>query len=555
MHKNLEATVLITFALLVSIVPGINSEYAFFPFSNTQNQSVNITYPQEDMFLKGSVNITIEYNGGEYWEENTSQWIPVPATEMVLKIDNVTVRTWTQELGFSGTVNYTWHTRDYQDGPHSLYVWQENAMGDTVSTEIEVNVDNTPPEAYVISPKPSSWVKGEVNITLHIKELGCMDRIDIYVDGKIQDSLSLDKPWDDPYDLPWSWHTCEFSDGKHMLKFVLYDQAGNSASLEVAYFVDNTAPKMKILSPMPGHWVREGEYLVLDLQDSGSGLHQLKIYVNQSLEYVATNTKWSNPYVVHWHWGDYPDGEITLLIKVYDSAGNVASTTASYNVDNTPPSLKVSAHNTTLRNTLRYVLNYSATDNFQVSHYLITIVQQTSQGTGLWKKINTTETNITLEFEDNATYTINVKAFDDAGNYAERTIIIKTDYNYPPKLVKSNVPETVKSGKVVSFYAQGKDVKGDALNYTWFIDGREVGRGHYLNISLAPGEHLLKLVIDDGFHNVSYTWIIVAQGERREEVPLSPFIQALLDWVLYLFLFIGLVILLTGALMMMKKKK
>ncbi len=553
MPNRLKAVAAIT--LFLFVIPTINSGFSRLPFSTTQGQMVNITSPIKGEFLRERVNISIEYDGGKFWEENTSQWVKIPVTEMKLEIDNVTVKNWSQELGFSGTVNYTWDTEKYDDGPHLLYVWQENAIGDEASTQIVVNADNTPPEAQIIYPEPYSWVKGEVNFTLYLKELGSMDRIEIYVDGKLQNTLKINKPWDDPYDVPWIWHSCEFSDGGHIVTFILHDMAGNSFSLKSTYFVDNTAPQLRIISPSPGHWVREGKDILLDINDSGSGLYQLKIYVNDSLDCVITATQWSNPYEVHWHWANYPDGEVNLLIIAYDNVGNTASTRASYNVDNTPPVLEVEDEKITLKTTLDYTLNYSAQDNFGIAYYAINIIQQTSQGTGLWKRINTTHTNLTFQFEDNATYWITIRAFDYAGNYAEKIITVKVDYNYPPKLVKSNIPEVVKAGKEITFYAQGADVKGDKLNYTWFVDGKKVGEGKYLNISLTAGEHTLKLVINDGYYSVDYTWIIVAHGEKTENEPISPYLQVLLNWIIFVFLFIGLVIILTGALMMMKKKK
>jgi len=551
-------SLVVVVTILVLLAPEAavsNSETTPFSFSLTSGQSVNFTAPLNGEFVKDLANISIQYNGGAIWDNNTGQWVPVPATEIVLKIDNITIKTWDKELSFSGTVNYTWNTKEYGDGLHLLYVWQENALGDTVSSQIEIKVDNTPPDASILSPTPYSWVKGEITPTLYIKELGCMNRIEIYVDGVLQDVINLNSTLNESYTLPWSWHTCDFSDGGHILGFLLYDVAGNSVSIHTTYFIDNTAPTFRILSPYPGHWVKEGDNIVLDLEDTGSGINTIKIYVNQSLEYVVRGKNWSSPYTINWHWARYPEGKITLLIMVYDVVGNIASTSVSYNVDNTPPSLHITSGNITLRNTLNYTLNYYATDNFHISYYSITIIQKSSSGTGLWKKINTTQNNITLEFEDNSTYIINIRAYDEAGNFAEKKLIIIVDYNYPPRLVESIIPETIKAGKMVTFYAKGKDIDGDTLNYTWFIDGKKVGIGKYLNVTLSSGEHILKLIINDGFHNVSYTWIIIVEGNKEESENISPLVKALLDWLLYLFLFIGLVILLAGALMMMKKKK
>jgi len=107
--------------------------------------------------------------------------------------------------------------------------------------EQEVETDITPPNisvefesyTYIIDGVETlSYVTEIVPITVFVDDDGGINKVEFYIDGVlvITDTES-------PY--KYQWNTLQYEDGsEHILRVVVYDNAGNEASYETTVLVD-----------------------------------------------------------------------------------------------------------------------------------------------------------------------------------------------------------------------------------------------------------------------------------------------------------------------------
>jgi hypothetical protein len=137
----------------------------------------------------------------------------------------------------TGVLYYDWNTVSMPNGPHTLELRARDTYGKvaSVTRNLVVANDRTPPMVYIHAPSESASVSGTVTVVVPAYDDVGVTRIDLLVDGApIMTTLSHhgDFPWDT------RWH----ESGTHTLTARAFDatgKVGESAPVTVTVFNDN----------------------------------------------------------------------------------------------------------------------------------------------------------------------------------------------------------------------------------------------------------------------------------------------------------------------------
>ncbi|MCA1812536.1 MAG: N-acetylmuramoyl-L-alanine amidase [Halobacteriales archaeon] len=218
---------------------------------------------------------------------------------------------------------WTWDTASFADGARVLRVEAENATGVRGSSDITVNVDNTPP---VTTPSvtgargANGWFLGDVNAHLEAMDAGI---------GVAQTELAVDGAT-----LAPGVDATLGGDGMHSLAFRSTDQLGNAEALQgVDVAIDSTPPGLALLQPAEGTLyagglallpglpatVVAGEMAVcVDAWDATSGIDRVELRVDGALRGMGIAG------CLPWRAGDEALGPHDLSVVAFDVAGNAA---------------------------------------------------------------------------------------------------------------------------------------------------------------------------------------------------------------------------------------
>ncbi|MHA1928826.1 MAG: Ig-like domain-containing protein [Candidatus Thorarchaeota archaeon] len=132
-------------------------------------------------------------------------------------------------------------------------------------------------------------------------------------------------------DLPWDIEVEYFvtvSDA-----FNKTDDIMDGASYFTLTAADTLDPTVSILTPVNGTLISGSVEVGISAADSGSSVEYVEIYIDDVLAFNDT----SSPYSYDWDTTSLVDGEYTIVVIAYDSAGNSAETLHVVTVDNSEP--------------------------------------------------------------------------------------------------------------------------------------------------------------------------------------------------------------------------
>ncbi len=129
------------------------------------------------------------------------------------------------------------------------------------------------------------------------------------------------------------------------------------------------------------------------------------------------------------------------------------------------------------------------------------------------------------DFKQQGTYQITFIARDDNGGQTSKVVTVRVqDLNRPPA-IHAFQPESfyylAPTFKPVTFLVQASDQDGDALVYSWRLNGRIVGRKDTLSIltgTTLPAQFTLIVTVSDRHDSVSQAWSV----QQATAVALEP---------------------------------
>lgn len=233
----------------------------------------------------------------------------------------------------SGFYEASIDTRLLRDGNATLVYRASDPSGRAVATTgLTVNIDNTPPDLALLSPREGDRLAGGVNITASASDAFPVDLF-----------YSIDETgW---AALPKSgavWSSGAVPDGPHTISVRAVDAAGHESLESVSVTVDNGLPAVQVLYPAAGIFT-EGTITVKLAVSDDVRVAGAKVVIDGAERSTAFNAI-SGAYETAVDTRVLSDGPHTLYGKVSDSTGHtVSSTDIVFNVDNTPPVLRLVA--------------------------------------------------------------------------------------------------------------------------------------------------------------------------------------------------------------------
>jgi parallel beta-helix repeat protein len=221
---------------------------------------------------------------------------------------------------------WNWNTSQYSETDHRITAKAYDMFGLNVSTSTVVFVDNSPPTVFFEEPEPENRYSGTLIVSVNAVDNRELDKVYVSCDNSTWIVMSYDLS-----DLLWTYDldTTTLSDGAHTLTALALDQVGHPASTSTTLFTDNKPPQLTIQSPQSGLTVALTLSVTVQASDV-SGISKIEYYLQDTLVHMITDT----PYQWSWDTTQYPNGEYTILVKAYDTAGKMETSETTVTVEN-----------------------------------------------------------------------------------------------------------------------------------------------------------------------------------------------------------------------------
>jgi murein DD-endopeptidase MepM/ murein hydrolase activator NlpD len=330
--------------------------------------------------------------------------------------------------------------------------------------------DTTKPNVAITSPTNNSTVSGIVTIQATANDNVGVVKVEFYIDGnKVGEDTSS------PYEYNWDTDNLQYN-STHTIQAKAYDNAGNVGESPVITVTigDPNAPEVTITNPHNGDTVSGTVTIQAQVTERStktkapSGISKVEFYIDGSK--VGEDT--SSPYEYSWNTDTLTFGSThTIQAKAYDNAGNVGESSVVTVTIGDPNAPQVVITNPTSGATVSgtviiqaQVTERSKKANKLFSKLLSGIQIFSKAPSGIQKvefyidgqKIGE-DTSSPYEYSWNtdsltygSTHTIQAKAYDNAGNVGESSVITVTigDTQAPQVTITNPANGSVVSGTV-----------------------------------------------------------------------------------------------------------
>ncbi|MFA4886266.1 MAG: Ig-like domain-containing protein, partial [Desulfotomaculaceae bacterium] len=371
---------------------------------------------------------------------------------------------------------YFWNTSSLPTGNN--YIVRVTASDGILTAQDQSNgpftIDNTPPSVNLTAPPNNSIASGTITVSATATDNISVAKVDFaYSPDGITYTLisSQTTPVSgNTYSTPWN--TSPLTSGSYKLRATAFDQCNNSAFSEINVIVDEP-PTVTLVSPNGGELVCQGINITWTASDpDGDPLTFTLEYSSNggtTFTTIASGLT-SSPYF--WNTSSLPTGN-NYIVRVTASDGILTAQDQSngpFTVDNTPPSVNLTAppNNSIVSGTI--TISASATDNvgvarvdFEYSADGITYFLISSQTTPV--SGNTYSTTWDTTAVPGGNYKLRATAFDQCNKFSSsiRDVIV----DQPPEVTVTfpNGGEIIcLPGTTITWTASDPD--GDPLTYS-----------------------------------------------------------------------------------------
>jgi hypothetical protein len=245
-----------------------------------------------------------------------------------LTIDGTQVFTTTTA---SATASFSWDTRPYADGPHTLGLSVRDAGGATGTTTRAVTVNNAAPgdQISVTFPNltPGQTVRGQTSVRIAAAGTsGASNRFAISVDGVGQDVILTNATT-----IDWPWNTTGLTNGSHTISVSVTDATGRSGTGNDYVTVQNTL-RVFITNPAVNATLTGTAWVDVWVEGMSGSANVFTLSVGGVVVASATD---SGPHVtLAWDTTRTPNGPRILTAQVRDAANNGGQDTRAVTVQN-----------------------------------------------------------------------------------------------------------------------------------------------------------------------------------------------------------------------------
>jgi hypothetical protein len=214
----------------------------------------------------------------------------------------------------------SFNTWNLPNGNRSLVAVARDAAGNAgPSSPVAVTVDNDHASLLttITQPTEGTTLVGTVTISATAANPSKVNRVYLYAGTR---AIAVD--YTSPY--TFTWNTASEAAGAYTLTTRAYDAAGNaepSAPVNVTVAHDTTPPTVTITSPAAGSTV-QGTVSVLANASDDTQVSRVELYVDGTK--VSTSPVGPG-FTTSWNSRNSANGSHTLMLKAFDSSGNVGS--------------------------------------------------------------------------------------------------------------------------------------------------------------------------------------------------------------------------------------
>lgn len=426
---------------------------------NTATQTINFIIDK----TPPSISITGAENGGFY---NISRTISYSIA------DNI-------DTSPLISANYVSGAIFSDENDYSLQVTAKDHAGNIAVKTLNFTIDKTHPIVNITSPSNDFYVGHIVKITGTTTDLH-MKAISLEIDGTSITNTS-----------EYLWDSTKVPDGEHEIRLNAEDKAGNTASISMKVKVDNIPPEIFNIIPQDKSVVNSTYSISSDYSDSGSGIDinsfsMLIDGIGETRNAVVTNASMQ-------YKPSLQDGKHILKLFINDTVGNSKTVTTSFELDTTPPEVKMNspANNSFVRRTIS-VSGMTTDMHLDMVSLEIDGIKVSSASTYTW------DTAITKD----GTHEIKLNAVDTVKNLASTSINVTVD-NTPPviQLSPANGTEFYSDQNLTIDYNVTDATSGVTSSFVT-LDGTAVTKGDLIDLrNLSIGSHTIRVNSNDNAGN------------------------------------------------------
>jgi len=342
----------------------------------------------------------------------------------------------TPNTGTTSTIDATWNTTVYNDGPHVVKVVATDTAGNTGQNQVTVTTDNTKPRAEITAPPPNTIVTGGTLTVTGTATDANLDFWEVTVDGG---TTGVSNPTGTGTVVNSIIDTTLYNEGNHTIKLAVFDKAGNEGDATVTFIIDKTGPLIDITAPIEDAFVKAIVAITGTAKDPNLKDWVIKIdgvldFPNNTGTVEAISANWDTRVKISGN-PKFPDGPHTINVTATDKAGNITNFTRKVKVDNTPPKINnvKPEKDTFVGDTVAIT---ATIEELFLDKWTVTVDgQEIDGGTG-----NTSEVDVTWDTTNfgEGNHTIRIQAIDKAGNITNSDVVVTIDRT--PPVVKIQYP-------------------------------------------------------------------------------------------------------------------
>lgn len=264
-----------------------------------------------------------------------------------------------------------------------------------------VTEDNVPPKIVLLSPENMSFIFPGDEIRLNISDEN-LQGVEYLLDGEQH-----------PFSYPWVIKTDSWGEGHHILKLNAWDKYNNSASAWFEFIIDLTPPSIKLISPPNNSAMESGTKIMLNISDENL------MGANYTLDNGSPQCL-PSPFEIKTEW--WPEGRHEIRVNAMDMAGNTASASFRFIIDNMPTDIRMTSPESR-------VIRSGTPLIFHVQDRTLRNISYSINGGNPipWSSPWVIKT----DGWSDGTYSITIRAVDEANHRVIRTYTIDID-NTPP---------------------------------------------------------------------------------------------------------------------------
>jgi Domain of unknown function (DUF1929)/Glyoxal oxidase N-terminus/PKD domain/Bacterial Ig domain len=249
------------------------------------------------------------------------------ANTFTLTIDGTQVFTTTTA---TTSASFSWDTRPYPDGPHTLGLTVRDATGATATTTRAVTVKNTTGNAISVSfptLSPGQSIRGLATVRIATSgTAGANNRFAITVDGAPRDTVLTNATT-----IDWPWNTMGLPNGSHTIGATVTDATGRSGSGSEYVTVQNSL-RVFITNPAANATVTGTTWVDVWVEGVSGSANVFTLSVGGVV--VASATDPGRHVTLPWDTRQTPNGSRILAAQVRDAQNNGGQDTRPVTVQN-----------------------------------------------------------------------------------------------------------------------------------------------------------------------------------------------------------------------------